>query len=78
MALKPTVKDALNLGEAALKGGGKLLPKLKPFGTAITVISATMSVVTLAGWAITRVQDKKKKQQLRDRLKAEIGKKGDL
>ena len=29
MALKPTVKDALNLGEAALKGGGKLLPKLK-------------------------------------------------
>ena len=68
MALKPTMKDALNLGEAALKGGGKLLPKLKPFGTALTVISATMSVVTLIGWAITRRQEKRKKQQLRDKL----------
>ena len=68
MALKPSVKDALNLGEAALKGGSKLLPKLKPLGTALTVISATMSVVTLAGWAITRVQDKKKNQELRDKL----------
>lgn len=68
MALKPTVKDALNLGEAALKSGGKLLPKLKPFGTAITVISATMSVVTLVGWAITRRQDQKKKQEMRDKI----------
>ena len=62
MALKPTVKDALNLGEAALKGGGK------PLGTAVTVISATMSVVTLIGWAITRRQDKKKKQEMRDKI----------
>lgn len=68
MSVKPTVKDALNLGEAALKGGGKLLPKLKPFGTAITVISATMSVVTVIGWAITRRQEKKKNQELRDKL----------
>lgn len=68
MALKPTVKDALNLGEAALKGGGKLLPKLKPLGTALTVISATMSVVTVIGWAITRKQEKKKNQELRDKL----------
>ena len=68
MALKPTVKDVLNIGEAAVKGGGKLLPKLKPFGTAIAVISATMSVVTVIGWAITRTQEKKKKQALRDKL----------
>lgn len=68
MALKPSVKDALNLGEAALKGGSKLLPKLKPLGTALTVISATMSVVTVIGWAITRKQEKKKNQELRDKL----------
>ncbi len=68
MALKPTVKDALNLGEAALKGGGKLLPKLKPLGTALAVISATMSVVTVIGWAITRKQEKKKNQELRDKI----------
>lgn len=68
MALKPTVKDALNLGEAALKGGGKLLTKLKPLGTAVTVISTTMSVVTLIGWAITRRQDQKKKQEMRDKI----------
>lgn len=68
MALKPSVKDALNLGEAALKGGSKLLPKLKPLGTALTVISATMSVVTVIGWAITRKQEKKKSQELRDKL----------
>ena len=68
MALKPTMKDALNLGEAVLKGGGKLLPRLKPFGTAITVISSTMSVVTVIGWAITRRKEKKKNQQLRDRI----------
>lgn len=68
MSVKPTVKDALNLGEAALKGGGKLLPKLKPLGTALTVISATMSVVTVIGWAITRRQAKKKNQELRDKL----------
>lgn len=69
MAIKPTVKDVMNVGEAALKGGGKLLPKLKPLGTAVTVISATMSVVTVIGWAITKAQDKRKKQQLRDKLK---------
>ena len=68
MALKPTVKDALNLGEAALKGGGKLLPRLKPLGTAVTVISATMSVLTVAGWGITRIQDKRRRQALRDRI----------
>ena len=68
MALKPSMKDALNLGEAALKGGGKLLPKLKPLGTAVAVISATMSVVTVIGWAITRRQEKKKNQARRDKL----------
>ncbi|MBQ3548938.1 MAG: hypothetical protein IJA33_03560 [Oscillospiraceae bacterium] len=69
MAIKPTVRDALNLGEAALKGGSKLLPRLKPLGTAVAVISATMSVVTMIGWAITRNQEKKKNQALRDKLK---------
>lgn len=77
MSVKPSVKDVINIGEAALKGGGKLLPKLKPLGTAVAVISATMSAVTVVGWAITRVQEKRKNQQLRDRLLAEIGKKGD-
>ena len=68
MALKPTVKDALNLGEAALKSSGKLLPKLKPLGTAVAVISATMSVLTVAGWGVTRLQEKRRRQQLRDRI----------
>ena len=68
MALKPTVKDALNLGEAVLKGGGKFFSKLKPLGTAVTVISATMSVLTVAGWGITRLQEKRRRQQLRDRI----------
>lgn len=68
MALKPSMKDALNLGEAALKSGGKLLPKLKPLGTAVAVISATMSVLTVVGWGVTRIQDKRRRQQLRDRI----------
>lgn len=68
MALKPTAKDVVNLGEAALKGGGKLLPKLKPLGTAVAVISATMSALTVAGWAVTRIQDKRRRQKLRDRI----------
>ncbi len=68
MALKPSMKDALNLGEAALKGGGKLLPKLKPLGTAVAVISATMSVLTVVGWGVTRIQDKRRRQKLRDRI----------
>ena len=58
----------MTYGIETLKGGGKLLPKLKPLGTAVTVISATMSVVTLIGWAITRRQDQKKKQEMRDKI----------
>ena len=59
----PNMKTIANAGEKAARAAGKLLPKLALLGKTLAVISGTMTALTVAGWVITRANEKKREKE---------------
>ena len=55
----PDLKTVAKVGEKAVKAAGDVLPKLALLGKTLAVISGTMTALTVAGWAITRANEKR-------------------
>ena len=55
----PDLKTVAKVGRKAVKAAGDVLPKLALLGKTLAVISGTMTALTVAGWAITRANEKR-------------------
>ena len=58
----PDLKTVARGGGKAVKAAGDVLPKLALLGKTLAVISGTMTALTVAGWAITRANEKRKQE----------------
>ena len=59
----PDLKTVAKVGgKAAAKAAGDVLPRLALLGKTLAVISGTMTALTVAGWAITRTNEKKREK----------------
>lgn len=58
----PDLKTVARVGGKAVKAAENVLPKLALLGKTLAVISGTMTALTVAGWAITRANEKRKQE----------------
>lgn len=58
----PDLKTVAKVGGKAVKTVGDVLPKLALLGKTLAVISGTMTALTVAGWAITRANEKREQK----------------
>lgn len=59
----PDLKTVARVGgKAAVRAAGDVLPKLALLGKTLAVISGTMTALTVAGWIITRANEKKREK----------------
>ena len=59
----PDLKTVARVGgKAAAKAAGNVLPKLALLGKTLAVISGTMTALTVAGWVITRANEKREQE----------------
>ena len=61
----PDLKTVAKVGGKAVKAAGDVLPKLALLGKTLAVISGTMTALTVAGWAITRANEKRDRKSTR-------------
>ena len=58
----PDLKTVAKVGGKAVKAAGNVLPKLALLGKTLAVISGTMTALTVAGWVVTRSNEKKREK----------------
>ena len=58
----PDLKTVAKVGGKAVKAAGDVLPKLALLGKTLAVISGTMTALTVAGWVITRANEKQEQE----------------
>ena len=57
------IKTIANVSEKAVRAGTKVFPKLALLGKTLAAIYGTMTVLTAAGWLITRANEKKREKE---------------